>query len=364
MGIRTFRTLRDIPLRAIALNIVQCRETGTMTGQIETYTESLASPEWNFNRDDADASPPVVVGPIRRPDPELFKRYESVAELPEAGFGAIAFVNSQAFARSASGQWIMLPDLDEYYLLPDGNHRVSAAVALGWETYPVVKQLSGSYVEALDYASGPANRPSPIIFLALEKGHKLNKVLRKFQTPELLEIWWRQLDTTIAKECGCTAPVVKDARDQFLASQPSERRRQLEIEAQVRLREDGSECATYFRGRKRQGTEQAEDSSDDVLTESPQSPVTTTTPIIQLTNRNYIREPAVKEVNDSGRFAREVRTLLDEFGLVGPAELRDRLIAYKEMEKELARLADELQKSWDENDALQRKIKEPVRMAG
>lgn len=367
---REFNIIRNISLQSIALEVVQRRPTGTDRGWIERYSERLESPDWDFERDDEEASPPVVVGPIKYPEKGFFPEYEKEDELPVTRFGAIAFVGDIAYVGNAYGRWVKLPLVQEYYLLPDGNHRISAAILLKMEHYPVVRQLRGSYVEALDYASGPANSGSRFLFYAPEKGAGLAKVLCKFENPELLEIWWRRVDTEIATECGVSPPVVKTGRDRFLLSQPPEVQKRLSDLASTKIREDGSEVRTDFRGRRPQKEKAPVVHSPAPLASPPviqiqlnpqknysnpnPSPIQQSTP----STPSVPREPA-----ENGKIAREVRGIFDDFGLKNATELRERLEAFEKLQQELDQTVSELQEAWDEIDKLKKSVNPSVRLA-
>lgn len=363
--VREFNTIRNIPLKAIALEVVQRRPTGTDRGWIERYSERLESPDWDFERDDEEASPPVVVGPIRYPEKGFFPEYTKEIDLPATRFGAIAFIGNIAYVGNAYGRWTKLPTVEEYYLLPDGNHRISAAILLKMESYPVVRQLRGSYVEALDYASGPANSGSRFLFYAPEKGAGLAKVLCKFENPELLEIWWRRIDTEIAAECGVSAPVVKTGRDRFLSTQSEEVRQRLINLATTKVREDGSEVRTDFRGRRSQ--------KEEPPVVHPPAPFVSP-PIIQIRlnpEKNYQTQPSPKpalpaprEPAENGKMAREVKAVLEDFNLKNVGELRDRLSAFDKLQAELDQTVSDLQEAWDEIDKIKKSMNQPVRLAG
>lgn len=364
---RAFNIIRNIDLSKIALEVVQRRPTGTDRGWIERYSERLKSPEWDFERDDEEASPPVVVGPIRYPEKGFFPEYGKEEDLPSTStrYGTIAFVDDVAYVGNAYGKWVKLPLVQEYYLLPDGNHRISAAILLKMEYYPVVRQLRGSYVEALDYASGPANSGSRFLFYAPEKGAGLAKVLCKFENPELLEIWWRRVDTEIAAECGVSPPVVKTGRDRFLSSQPVEVQKRLLDLASTKVREDGSEVRTDFRGRRSQ-----KEKSPAV---HPPAPLPFSPPVIQIQidpRKNYsnpsttvVRQPtsAPRDPAENGIRARGLKSIFEDFGLKNVDELRDRLEAFEKLQQELDQKVSELQTAWDEIDKL--KSSPSVRLA-
>lgn len=366
---REFSIIRNIALASIALEVVQRRPTGTDRGWIERYSERLESPEWDFERDDEDASPPVVVGPIRYPEKGFFPEYTQEGELPATRFGAIAFVGDIAYVGNAYGRWVKLPVVEQYYLLPDGNHRISAAILLKMEHYPVVRQLRGSYVEALDYASGPANSGSRFLFYAPEKGARLAKVLCKFENPELLEIWWRRVDTEIAAECAVSPPVVKTARDRFLSSQPLEVQKRLINLAATKFREDGSEVRTDFRGRRLQ--------KEKSPVTHPPAPFSPPVPVIQIQldpKKNYSSPNSVpqqasstpstpREPAENGKTAREVKSIFDDFGLKNATELRERLEAFEKLQQELDQTVSELQEAWDEIDKLKKSVSPSVRLA-
>lgn len=131
--VREFNIIRSLPLKAIALEVVQRRPAGTDRGWIERYSERLGAEDWDFERDDDKASPPVVVGPIRYPEKGFFPEYKLAEELPATRFGQIAFVGDIAYVGNICGRWIKLPQQEEYFLLPDGNHRISAAILLRME---------------------------------------------------------------------------------------------------------------------------------------------------------------------------------------------------------------------------------------
>lgn len=366
---REFNIIRGLPLRAIALGVCQCRKTGTDRGWIERYSEKLESDSWDFERDDNEASPPVVVGPIRYPERGFFPEYSKEDELPATRFGMIAFVTDLAYVGSACGRWIRLPQEEEYFLLPDGNHRISAAILLRMETYPVVRQLRGSYVEALDYASGPANSGSRFLFYAPEKGSGLAKVLCKFENPELREIWWRRPDTEIAAECGVSPPIVRTGRDRFLSGQSPEEQKRLTNLAATKIRGDGSEVRTDFRGRKPQKEKPPVVHSPAPFVSPPViqiqlSPAKTyqqppaPAPIAPKENQPVYREPV-----ENGRIAREARHVLEEFNLKNVSELRDRLSAFDKLQVELDQALSDLQNCWDEIEKLKRK-NQSMRLVG
>ncbi len=366
--VREFSVIRNIPLKAIALEVVQRRPTGTDRGWIDRYMERLESPEWDFERDDKEASPPVVVGPIKYPEKGFLPEYSKEDDLPPTEFGAIAFVGDIAYVGNVYGHWVKLPIVEDYFLLPDGNHRISAAILLKMENYPVVRHLKGSYVEALDYASSrSANRGSDILFYAPEKGSGSAKVLCKFENPALREIWWRRLDIEIAAECGVSAPIVKSVRDRFLSTRPIEEQKRLIELAAIKVREDGSEVRTDFRGRR--------SSKEKPPVVHPSAPLVAPPITIRLNpSKNYqssnppktpistaLRESATENI---GKIAKEVRTVLEDFNLKDVGELKDRLSAYNKLQEELEQSVEDLQQAWDEIDRLKKQLSQYVRLAG